>query len=126
LRSVGIGDAGFVIGVDGGEGAELEAVDVGENSGAARGNVVGCEELIEVAERVVDALGGLKALVVGEKCGLKIEAVSFVELLGVREAESSAGGGDGELATATGRPAVVAAHRVTDGIDFAGLRFRVS
>jgi hypothetical protein len=74
---------------------------------------------------VVDALGGLKALVVGEECGLEIEAIGFVELLGVREAKRSAGGGDGELATAAGRPAMVAAHRVTDGIGFDGLRFRV-
>ena len=49
---------------------------------------------------MVDTLGGLKALVVGEECGLKIEAVGFVELLGVRKAERSAGGGNGELATA--------------------------
>jgi hypothetical protein len=52
-------------------------------------------------------------------------AVGFVELLGVRKAERSSGSGDGELAAAAGRPAVVAAHRVTDGIDFDGLRFRV-
>jgi hypothetical protein len=52
----------------------LEAVDVGENGGAARGDVVVGEEYVEIAKRVVDALGGLEALVVGEKGGLKIEA----------------------------------------------------
>jgi len=32
----------------------LEAVDVGENGGAARGDVVVGEEYVEIAKRVVD------------------------------------------------------------------------
>lgn len=96
----GVGDAGFVVGVDGREGAELKAVDVGEDGSAARRDVVGGEKFVEIAERVVDALGGLKALMVGEKRGLMIEAVGFVEFLGVGKAKRSARGGDGEPATA--------------------------
>jgi hypothetical protein len=51
-----------LIGVDGGKGAELEAVDVGEDGGAARGDAVGGEEFVEVAESEVEALCGLKSL----------------------------------------------------------------
>lgn len=118
----GVGYTGFVVGVDGGEGAELKAVDVGEDGSAARRDVVGGEKFVEIAERVVDALGSLKALMVGEKRGPKIEAVGFVEFLGVGKAKRSARGGDGELATAAGGSAVVATSQVTD---FIGLRFRV-
>ena len=77
----------------------MKAVDVGEDGSAARRDVVGGEKFVEIAERVVDALCGLKALMVGEKRGLMIEAVGFVEFLGVRKAKRSARGGDGEPAT---------------------------
>jgi len=63
----GVGDSCGVIGVDGGEGAELEAADVSENGGAASGDAIGGQEPVKVVERVVDALGGLKTLAtVGE------------------------------------------------------------
>jgi len=55
----GVGDAGFVVGVDGGESAELETVDEGEDSGAAGREVSSSKKLIKGAERVVDALCGL-------------------------------------------------------------------
>jgi hypothetical protein len=123
LRDGGVGDAGFVVGVDGGKGAELEAVDVGEDGGAAGGDVVVGEEDVEVAEGVVDALGGLEALVAGEEGGFEIEGVGSVELLGVSEAKRGAGGHDGELATATGRPAALAAGRIAGGDGNGGFRF---
>ena len=40
----------------------MEAVDVGENGGSARGDAVGGEEFVEVAKREVEALCGLKSL----------------------------------------------------------------
>jgi hypothetical protein len=119
------GDAGFVVGVDGREGAKLEAADVGEDGGAARGDVVVSEEDIEVAEGVVDALGGLKALVTCEEGGFEVEGVGSLELLGVGETEGSAGGYDTELATAAGGPAPLAAVRVAGGDGVSRLRFGV-
>ena len=48
---------------------EEQAIDVCQNGGAARGNVVFSEKLVEVAERVVDALCGLEALgIADERC----------------------------------------------------------
>ncbi len=96
----------MVVGVDGGEGAELEAIDVGEDGGATGGQVVVSEEYVKVAEGIVDGLGGLEALAAGQKGGLEIEDVGFIELLGMREAEGSAGSSDIELAAAAGGPAV--------------------
>jgi len=125
FRSGGIGEAGFVVGFNGGEGSEQEAIYVGENGGAAGGDVIVGEEYIEVAEGIIDALGGLEALGAREEGGLEIEAVGFVELLGMRETERSAGGSDSELATAAGGPTVLATSRVIGGIDFSGLRFCV-
>jgi len=66
--------AGGVVVVDGGEGAEEEAVDESEDSGAARGDAVGGKEAVDIGEGEVDALGGLKILgpdkkIVGEVAG---------------------------------------------------------
>lgn len=36
IGSSGVGDASVLVGIDGGKGAELEAVDVGKDGGAAR------------------------------------------------------------------------------------------
>jgi len=114
-----------LIGVYGGEGAELEAVDESKDGGAAGGDVVVGEEYVEVAEGVVDALGGLEALVAGEEGGFEVECVGFVELLGVGEAERSARGHYSELATEAGGPAALAAVRVAGGNGVSGLRFGV-
>jgi len=112
-----------LIGGDGGKSAELEAVDESENGGAAGGDVVVGEEDVEVAERVVDALSGLEALVAGKKGGFEVEGVGSVELLGVREAKRSARGHDSELATAAGGPAALTAGRIIDGIGDGGCGF---
>jgi hypothetical protein len=125
FRRGGVGEASFVVSADGGEGAEQKAIDVGENGSTTGGDVIVREEYIEVAEGVIDALGGLEALGAGEKGGFEIEAVGFVELLGMSETKGSAGGNDSELATTTGGPAVLAASRVIGGIDFSGLRLCV-
>jgi hypothetical protein len=125
FRRGGVGEASFVVSADGGEGAEQKAIDVGENGSTTGGDVIVGEEYIEVAERIIDALSGLEALGAGEKGGLEIEAVGFIELLGMREAEGSAGSSDIELAAASGGPAVLAAIRVAGGASVSGLRFRV-
>jgi hypothetical protein len=46
--------------VDGGEGAEEQAGDIGESGGAARGDAPAREEFVEGGEGVVDALGVLE------------------------------------------------------------------
>jgi hypothetical protein len=64
---------GFVAGelvLDGGEGAEEQAGDVGESGGAAGGDVASGEETKEMGEGMVDALGGLEVFgVLGEQVG---------------------------------------------------------
>ena len=64
---------GFVAGeliVDGGEGAEEQAGDVGESGGATGGDLAADEEAKEMGQGMVDALGGLKVFgVLGEQVG---------------------------------------------------------
>src|ERR1700737_478375 len=56
--------------VDGGEGTEEQAGDVGESSGATGGDLAAGEETKEMGEGMVDALGGLKVFgVLGEGVG---------------------------------------------------------
>jgi hypothetical protein len=59
--------SGLVIVVNGGEGAEEEAVDISQNGSAARGYAIGGKKVIEIGEGEVDALGGLKILRPGEQ-----------------------------------------------------------
>jgi hypothetical protein len=72
-RDVDLEVGGFVAGellVDGGEGAEEQAGDVGESGGAAGGDLAASEETKEMGEGMVDALGGLKVFgALGEKVG---------------------------------------------------------
>jgi len=51
---------GIVVVVDGGEGAEEQAGDVGEGGGAAGGDAIAGDEFIKLAEGMVDTLSGLK------------------------------------------------------------------
>jgi hypothetical protein len=76
--SGGVGDSGGVVGVDLGQGAELEAVDVGENGGAARGDAVLCKELVEVHEGIVDALRRLEVLGLASEVGKVIGGFDLV------------------------------------------------
>jgi hypothetical protein len=65
-RDVDLEVGGFVA-VDGGEGAEKHAGNVGESGGAARGDASAGEKFVEGGEGVVDALGILEvAGVLGE------------------------------------------------------------
>jgi hypothetical protein len=50
----------LVVVIDGGEGAEEQAADVGEHGGAAGRDASFGEEIVESAEGVVDALGPLE------------------------------------------------------------------
>jgi len=59
--------ASAVVVVNGGKGAEKEAVDIGEDRGAAGGDPIGGEKAIDVGEGEVDALGGLKILGSGKE-----------------------------------------------------------
>jgi len=61
-RFGGVGDTGSIVGGDGGRGAEEQAADVRQNGGAAGGDAVLCQELVEVHEGIVDALGGLEKM----------------------------------------------------------------
>ena len=58
----GVDDSILIVGVNGGEGAEEQAVDIRQDGGAARRDAVLSQKLVQVAESVVDALGGLEAL----------------------------------------------------------------
>src|SRR5437899_3044965 len=73
----GVGDSGGVVGVDLGKGAEEQAIDVGENGGAARGDVVHGEKLVQIAHAVVDSLGGLEALGIAYEGGRRRWRFSF-------------------------------------------------
>src|SRR5260370_41575728 len=86
----GVGDSSLIVGVDGGEGAEEQAVDVSQNGGAARGYVVLGQELVEVAEGVVDALGGLEALGIPDE--RRVDVGGFSLLLGSEMVGTQAGG----------------------------------
>ncbi len=55
-------DAGGIVGVDLRQSAQEQAVDVSQDGGAARGDVVLGEKLVKVVEGIVDALSGLEAL----------------------------------------------------------------
>ena len=77
-RSGAGGDSGFVVFIDLGKGVEKQAGDVGEDGGAACGDFVLGQELVELAEGVVDALGGLELLGIA---GEVVEVVGVFELL---------------------------------------------
>ena len=84
----GVGDSCSVDGVNGGEGAQLQATDVGENGGAAGGDAIGGQEPIEVVEGMVDALGSLEALATVGKSGVDVGVLHLLEFGVVVRAES--------------------------------------
>jgi hypothetical protein len=81
--------------------AQEKAAGVGQDGGAARGDVVLGQETDNVVEQIVDLLDGVKAGgLFAEKGGGKIGYFAAVELeLGVLEAEAEAGVDDHESAT---------------------------
>src|SRR5882762_4109583 len=83
----GASGLGVKVGVDGGQGAEKQAADVGEGAGAAWGDTSLCAESVEGSERVIDALSVLKtACLVGQSGG---------EVLGVAGLGSRMTGAEG-------------------------------
>jgi hypothetical protein len=72
LRFGRVGDSSGVVGVDLRKGAQKQAANVGENSGAARRDAVLGQELVEVAEGIVDSLGCLKALGIPDEGSVQI------------------------------------------------------
>lgn len=101
-RSVRIGDVGLVVGVDSGKSVEQEAADEGEDRSAARGNAVGGEELVEIAEAEVDALSGLEALAIGEERLSEIVGILLRAEMSRTEAGARVGGEKTALAALRG------------------------
>jgi hypothetical protein len=73
------------------ERAEEPAIDVSEDGGAARGNVVFREKLVKVAERVVDALGGLEALGITDEMSRRCSYLSVFRRRDGGNTDESAG-----------------------------------
>jgi hypothetical protein len=76
----GVEDSGGAVGINLGERTEEQTADVSENGGTARGDAVLGEELEEVHEGMVDALGGLEGLEIAAEVGEVIGGF-FLELL---------------------------------------------
>jgi hypothetical protein len=94
--------------LDGGKGAEEQAGDVGESSGAAGGDVSAGEETKEMGEGMVDALRGLEVFgVLGEQVG-EVVGVGGGRF-GVARAELGLRVLDEASALAAGRSVVLAA-----------------
>ncbi len=73
---------------DGGEGAEKQAVDVGEDGGASRGDAVLGEQEEELGEDLVDVRGGQEADELAHQVGGEVGDLAFLLLeVGVTEAE---------------------------------------
>jgi hypothetical protein len=107
----GVDDSSGVVGVDGGESTEEQAVNVRQNRSAARGDAVLGQEFVEVLEGMVDALGGLEALEVSDELEAVIGGL-LLDLFGeMLAAEAGVRVGNGKTAAAAG----VSAMRTTGG-----------
>ena len=100
----------LVVVLDGGEGAEEQAADVGENGGAARGDAAFGEEIVEDGEGVVDALRPLEIVSVAGEGDTKVFGVAGFGTR-VRGAERAIGVGDQGTALAAGASAMLATLR---------------
>ena len=112
------GDSSFSTG---GEGADHEAGDVGEDGGAARRDSVLGEEEIEGKQGGVDFLGREQVVVGRENL---VEAVAVVAILlddVVGGAEAGVRVLRGQAAAASGGGAVVAADGIADGAGRGGI-----
>lgn len=94
---------------DGGEGADHKVGDIGEDGGAARGDLVVGEEEVEVGEGAVDLPGGEEVVVLAEEVvrAATVVAVGMDGVMGGAEAGARVLGG--MRAAAAGRAAVKAA-----------------
>ena len=87
--------------VHGREGVEKQIADIGQDSGAPRGDLIVGKELVQFTEGMVDAGSGLETL--GLACegrGELSEVALFVLLVGVFEAEAGVVVGNGQTAKA--------------------------
>jgi hypothetical protein len=126
-RDVDLEVGGFVAGellVDGGEGAEKPAGDVGESGGASSGDVAASEESKEMGEGMVDALGGLEVFgAVGEQVGEVVGVGGW--RFGVAGAELGLRALDEASALAAGRGMVLATFGGAGGFGVSfGIRVR--
>jgi len=112
--------AGFVL--DGGESAEEEIANVGEDGGAACGDAVLGKKAEEIGEDLVEVRGGLEFGKLADEGGGEVgllEAVrAGVEVFG---AEPGSGVGDGVAAAAAGGGAVLTTRQVIGGTGVDGL-----
>jgi hypothetical protein len=101
---------------DGGEGAEEEIADVGEDGGAACGDAVLRKQAEEIGEDLVEVGGGLEFSELAEEGDGE---VGFLEAAGagvdVFGAETGGDVGDGMAAAASGAGAVLATGQVIGG-----------
>jgi hypothetical protein len=100
----------LVVVLDGGEGAEEQAADVGEDGGAARGDAAFGEEIVEDAEGVVDALRPLEIESVPGEGDTKIFGVAGFGT-GVSGTEGTTGAGHQGTTLAAGASAMLATLR---------------
>jgi hypothetical protein len=99
------------------ERAEEQAADVGENGGTARGDAVLGQEFVEVAEGMVDALGGLEVVEIPGEGDVKIGGfllLLFGTMLGT---ECGVRAGSGETTLAAGGSAMLAPGREQRGVN---------
>lgn len=82
---VALADADGVVVVDGWEGAEKQAADVGQSGGAAGGDAVAGEQIVEFVQRIVDVLRALEAVLLPhervEEVGVAVENLLFGEVV---------------------------------------------
>lgn len=111
----------FDVEVDSGEGTEQKAADVGEDGGAAGRDTILRDEVVEIAEGEVDALGGLEILRILEELGAKVffDGLILAEA-SVTRAEGSVCGEDREAATGAVLEEVLTTRIVVDGIGVIG------
>jgi hypothetical protein len=118
-------DSGVLIGVNRREGAEEQAIDIGEDGGATRGDAVLREETVEGDEKRVDTLSGLVAAGTlregfGEIRGGPLPI--FGMMLGTK---AGVGVGSEQATLASRRGAMLAAHGIVDGNGVTGLQIHV-
>jgi hypothetical protein len=112
------------------EGAEDQAIDVGDDGGAARGDAAFGEEIVQGAERFVEGFCGLKLFAFADERCEEGEVVLGL-LLGASVIEAkNCGRAGGELAAASFEGAMLAAWRCeccgfNDDAGLSGVHFLV-
>jgi hypothetical protein len=116
-------DLGRIFFLDGGKGAEEQAVDVSQDGAAARGDAALGQEIVDGAEGLVDARGGLEVLEIANERG--DEAGVVFGLDGGASVVQAKGTGwiRGRQAAATAEGAVLAACGFIGGAGFSGVHF---